>query len=823
MEIKNENIIYSYKNAFTFVELVVSIWIILLVSTIAYISYSGSLEKKDNTKVSSDLATIDNALKSYLIENKTLPNPSGNNSFYKIDGSYSHGNEADTYWVSGFFGEQIIPKKYFSSLPLDPRTGYYYAYARTINNNYYEIAWIEKKDNNYKAIVSGNYPVKWTELFDLVKEYNWPEFVGDNSTEHFPYNPEEKILTASIYDYSGSVTVIHNNQNINWTWILNIPLVTGDKIIATQNSTASIYFSDGSKSSLGDSSKTSELVLANMEYKEKNNLFTKVKLLLNVWTIWTSASKMGSNSDFEVYSNDTVAAVRWTVFWVTVSPSSWTNVVVVKWDVEVSKITDTSINQDQLISDLKSNTEISYTPITSPSSVVTSSWHIIVTSTELPKWLQIINWWIPSSSTWAINEIPGTQENKDSILIWWSEWNEESIYLDIQELTNSWTNYDNFNTKIWVSDKILKKFDYFKLNNTDTLNFTSLWITWTWVYTLTWWTLFNKIFSNQLNWANSNYIIKEALKSILASSQWKFELIACKITKKWEKCSKSKNFTVWEKMTFIEPEIVETPVLATVTDNTNTIITPPIPLTVIFGNETITNNLASNWYNLIGYAGYNIADYSMIIAGKTIHYASWDSINSCLPSLSWTTFNNNSCTDDTTKEYLRHPLLNSSFTKNSSFNIWTNYWIFLDNAGSDDFLKYNIWDLLLNTSTWFAIEMNVRGAALKRLNQTYTLFNFSNWLWLKLENWNISLFTGNSWKLILWNSINIGTTDYDKFFKIIVYAENNKVYVSIPELLLNSDYLNFTNTSFSDMYIWSNSSKTNQWNDMIDYVKIYKK
>lgn len=86
-----------------------------------------------------------------------------------------------------------------------------------------------------------------------------------------------------------------------------------------------------------------------MEYVDDSNLFTKVKLVLNVGTIWTAASKMSENSDFEVYSNDTVAAVRWTIFWVT---NSWatTNVVVSRGDVEVSKV---NLSWTELINALK--------------------------------------------------------------------------------------------------------------------------------------------------------------------------------------------------------------------------------------------------------------------------------------------------------------------------------------------------------------------------------------------------------------------------------------------------------------------------------------
>jgi hypothetical protein len=58
----------------------------------------------------------------------------------------------------------------------------------------------------------------------------------------------------------------------------------------------------------------SELVLANMKFIEENNLFTSIKIALNVGTLWTKASKLSEKSEFEVYTTDAVAAVRGTIF-----------------------------------------------------------------------------------------------------------------------------------------------------------------------------------------------------------------------------------------------------------------------------------------------------------------------------------------------------------------------------------------------------------------------------------------------------------------------------------------------------------------------------
>lgn len=788
----------TQNKAFTFVELIVSVWIILLVSIVWFTSYNSSLEKKDNVKVVSDLATINNAFKTFFSETKTLPEASGNKSFYKADWSYAHDASDSAYGVSSFVSDKTFAAKYLNSVPLDPRTGYFYAYAKTIDNKYYEIAWVEKQDNNYKSVVAGNYKTTWDELSNLVREYNWPEFVANNSVNHFPYNPEEKVLTAQINDFSGTITITHNWKQIDQTdvnWVLDTALVTWDKISVWIASKASIYFSDGSKSYLWDTNSVSDLDLSDMSYKEDSNLFTKVKLVLNIWTLWTSASKMSDNSSFEVDSSNTVAAVRWTIFWVSVDTSSNTNVVVIRWAVEVDKI----------------NTDWTTLPLINIPSVTDSSGTIIVNQNEAPKWLQVSNTQTPKSSTWAINEIPGSQEDKEDILIWWTDWNEELVNLDIQELTNSWTSYDNFSAKVLVSDKVLKKFDYFKLNNTDTKNFSSLWITWTWVYTLTWWTAFNKISSNQI----STYEIP-LIKDILRISNWKFELLACTLTKKWEKCSKSKSFIVSEKISYNVEE--EAPIVSLVNEWDYSDMS----------SWTIVWSSSFNDYN------WNLSSLNLTTNGSdTFLTPEWASLNETTyekyNTSSWIFYNNTSGVSSYSQASLPPWVTKVSWPIYNWMNKWVG--IFLDNYNpttfEQDYLKYDIWYLKLSSWSWFAIEMSVRGAALKRTSWTFNLFNLGGTYTLHLDNSNwlknnyiLALSKGDIENFI-WDNIN-------DFFKVIYFKENNILKLEIVDskwkyLISPSISITPTSVNSNDLYIWSNNSKSNQWNDIIDYIKIYKK
>ncbi len=100
------------------------------------------------------------------------------------------------------------------------------------------------------------------------------------------------------------------------------------------SSHANIYFSDWSVSTLKENS---ELYLSSLKYTNTdNNLLTQIKLFLWTWEIFTKATSLNSEgSVFEIYTSDTSAAVRWTIFLV---QSFWwinTQISTIEWAVEV--------------------------------------------------------------------------------------------------------------------------------------------------------------------------------------------------------------------------------------------------------------------------------------------------------------------------------------------------------------------------------------------------------------------------------------------------------------------------------------------------------
>ena len=103
-----------WKKWFSFVEVIISISILTIISIVATTAYNGMQQKSDNSKIIWDLRSLSNTLESFKEANKDLPQPSWNKSFYKEDTSYSHSYD-EAFWVSWFITENTIDKKYLNS------------------------------------------------------------------------------------------------------------------------------------------------------------------------------------------------------------------------------------------------------------------------------------------------------------------------------------------------------------------------------------------------------------------------------------------------------------------------------------------------------------------------------------------------------------------------------------------------------------------------------------------------------------------------------------------------------------------------------------
>ncbi len=703
------------KKWFSIIEIIIAISIIVLLAVIWINSKKWYDENVSNTKVVADTKTINNALEQYIQENKTLPNPGWNTNYFKIDTSYAHAYEdADTFGVYGSLTEDTIPKQYLDVIPLDPRTHSYYAYGKAKNTNEFEVASIQIIDGNVVSKVIWNYAAEnWP--YNLIREYNWPNFVYNWSETNFPYNPDELIMIATDKD---------KNVYREWDTIeiaLDWKVTVNWKNVTTAVSWLELFFSDGSVSVLEPNSK---LTLNKLNFKGKDNLNTLVQLWLEAWQIWTKATKLNDNSEFEVYTSDSSAAVRWTIFWVTKATD--TDVVVLEWEVAIleTATTDTPDTIDASGSLEETVKDANWTPVLEDwVEVKTYKWKKIIEKVKVDK---------------KINNHPKRKRlNRDN--------------------TNKLIPYT---TEVATNDAIIST----DTNATNTESTIYIW---------------------GINFKIPKYSVDPKTK-----------------TEEYKKRIEEFNQSVIKNLN----EISLTPDHTDLTADVD--ICKSFKIWDVCQDSEADTWLTASWYTLYAYAPYDVEkNYNM--------YKSWST----------------DIVKDFKPEALNHASSNTGLIDNwwswingtNFYTKWNDKWILLDNVwntwdNDKDYLKYswlNLWDD-------FAIEMNVK-FPMNNPNSDRYLFDFNNTL--------KAYFDYNYWKLFIKNSTAIFSaidlsTYYDWMFHNIVLKNekwNYSLYIDKNNLWTNiiNNYPIYNNGSI--LFIWSKNDYSKQFNDIINYVKIYKK
>jgi hypothetical protein len=165
---------------------------------------------------------------------------------------------------------------------------------------------------------------------------------------------------------------------------------------------------------------------------------------------------------------------------------------------------------------------------------------------------------------------------------------------------------------------------------------------------------------------------------------------------------------------------------------------------------------------------------------------------------------------------------------NISFNPYTHLiqknwetWIFVDNYWDDTILKYQVSSSLRNIND-FVIEFNVRWWALKRSGKNYFLLN-NNDLRLYLNNTGnliLKVDSDSTNNIISPSNISTIVTNNDDFYKISIISEWSNVSLKLNSF--NTIWKSETIILNRYQYIWLYASWTRfQWNEIIDYIKIY--
>ena len=149
-------------------------------------------------------------------------------------------------------------------------------------------------------------------------------------------------------------------------------------------------------------------------------------------------------------------------------------------------------------------------------------------------------------------------------------------------------------------------------------------------------------------------------------------------------------------------------------------------------------------------------------------------------------------------------------------------WVFIDNFANDSKLKYEFDSWFKNLEN-FILEFNVRGWALKRTSWNYFLYNnVSDDIMLYLTSWDLKLKIDG---VIAWTidsaTIASNITNDDNYYKIHLISDNGDFKI---KLWNNQTAWYFKpNIKLAQyQYIWVHRfSTSSQWNDILNYIKIY--
>jgi hypothetical protein len=116
---------------------------------------------------------------------------------------------------------------------------------------------------------------------------------------------------------------------------------------------------------------------------------------------------------------------------------------------------------------------------------------------------------------------------------------------------------------------------------------------------------------------------------------------------------------------------------------------------------------------------------------------------------------------------------------------------------------------------------------LKRPSWNYFLYDnsFGSNNSLKINSGKLTLSYGTSSSSFLGLTIPSWLIQNNNFYTVQAISRNNNINIRILDWTstLADTWATATLNTSNNLYIWSNSSSINQWNDIIDYVKIYKR
>ncbi len=222
----------NMKKAFTFVELIVVVTILGILSTLWFISYtSGLWDARDSTR-KSDIASIKSALKQYKQSRGSYPIPSpGDNFNLTVTGSIN----VATQWKLN----NNVTLSTLDNIPTDPKAKVHYMYSITSNRQEYQLAATLENEDTSLALVDGDYSsvakntlptivVASAVAVDVTSGSNPNLFIFDNQYHNLPYDFTGDGTPSS--DGSQTLAELLAQAETDWVFWQNSDIVSCTEI-----------------------------------------------------------------------------------------------------------------------------------------------------------------------------------------------------------------------------------------------------------------------------------------------------------------------------------------------------------------------------------------------------------------------------------------------------------------------------------------------------------------------------------------------------------------------------------------------------------------
>lgn len=194
------------KKWFTFVELIVVVAILWILSTIWFISYTANLGTARDSKRISDIAIIGSALKQYKQQRWSYVIPSPGDNFYLLI--------ASSTWAIQWTLNNKTTLSTLQTIPEDPEQKIYYSYSVTPNRQEYQIAATLENNDTPMALLDGDYSSVAKTILPTIVTATWSVssidvtlydnlFIFDHQIHNLPY------------DFSGDNTPVSDGTSLS--------------------------------------------------------------------------------------------------------------------------------------------------------------------------------------------------------------------------------------------------------------------------------------------------------------------------------------------------------------------------------------------------------------------------------------------------------------------------------------------------------------------------------------------------------------------------------------------------------------------------------